>query len=99
GEAVPGFNRSSRDHVKITLICCSVAPDHSTLVGRFPPLPADEELELGNVHLLFLTKQASSIVYAADMAMLFLAANSASKRIVSRKGKRGGGGVRSKWWW
>ncbi|CAN0877020.1 hypothetical protein LINGRAHAP2_LOCUS11628 [Linum grandiflorum] len=59
---------------------------------RFSPLPADEELELGNVYLLFPIRRASSIVTAADMAVFFLAANSAAKRIAGGKGKVGGGG-------
>ncbi|CAN0877019.1 hypothetical protein LINGRAHAP2_LOCUS11628 [Linum grandiflorum] len=56
---------------------------------RFSPLPADEELELGNVYLLFPIRRASSIVTAADMAVFFLAANSAAKRIAGGKGKVG----------
>ncbi|WCJ33236.1 hypothetical protein M5689_014610 [Euphorbia peplus] len=48
---------------------------------RFSALTADEELEFGNVYLMFPMKRVNSIVSAADMASLFLAANSAAKRI------------------
>ncbi|CAN1331225.1 hypothetical protein LINPERPRIM_LOCUS35246 [Linum perenne] len=59
-----------------------LANSQSLHIGRrFSPLPADEELELGNVYLLFPMKRSSSVVTAADMAVFFLAANSAAKRI------------------
>ncbi|CAK7326687.1 unnamed protein product [Dovyalis caffra] len=48
---------------------------------RFSALIADEELEFGNVYLMFPMKRVSSIVTAADMAVFFMAANSAAKRI------------------
>lgn len=48
---------------------------------RFSALSADEELELGNVYVMVPMKRVNSVVMAADMAPLFMAANSASKRI------------------
>ncbi|OIW01997.1 hypothetical protein TanjilG_00236 [Lupinus angustifolius] len=48
---------------------------------RFSALAADEELEFGNVYIFFPMKRVNSIVIAADMAVLFMAANSAAKRI------------------
>ncbi|KAJ6689606.1 hypothetical protein OIU85_005965 [Salix viminalis] len=48
---------------------------------RFSALGADEELEFGNVYLMFPMKRVSSTVSAADMAVFFMAANSAAKRI------------------
>uniref|UniRef100_A0A6N2NB59 DUF4228 domain-containing protein n=1 Tax=Salix viminalis TaxID=40686 RepID=A0A6N2NB59_SALVM len=48
---------------------------------RFSALSADEELEFGNVYLMFPMKRVGSIVTAADMAVFFMAANSAAKRI------------------
>ncbi|XP_039072121.1 uncharacterized protein LOC120219377 [Hibiscus syriacus] len=48
---------------------------------RFSALSADEELELGNVFLMFPMKRLNSVVTAADMAVLFMAANASAKRI------------------
>ncbi|KAG5240452.1 DUF4228 domain-containing protein [Salix suchowensis] len=48
---------------------------------RFSALGADEDLEFGNVYLMFPMKRVSSTVSAADMAVFFMAANSAAKRI------------------
>ncbi|KDP34983.1 hypothetical protein JCGZ_09271 [Jatropha curcas] len=48
---------------------------------RFSALAADEEVEFGNVYIMFPMKRLNSVVTAADMAVLFLAANSAAKRI------------------
>ncbi|KAJ8758524.1 hypothetical protein K2173_000245 [Erythroxylum novogranatense] len=48
---------------------------------RFSALSADEDLELGNVYIMFPMKRLSSVVTAADMAVFFMAANSAAKRI------------------
>lgn len=48
---------------------------------RFSALGADEELEFGNVYIMFPMKRVNSVVSAADMAALFMAANSAAKRI------------------
>jgi hypothetical protein len=52
---------------------------------RFSPLAADEELEFGNVYIFFPMRRLNSMVTGADMAVLFLAANSAAKRL--RAGK------------
>lgn len=52
---------------------------------RFSPLGADEELRLGNVYVMFPMKRASSVVTAADMAAVFMASTSASKRIAAAK--------------
>ncbi|KAM4097269.1 hypothetical protein ACJW30_08G168800 [Castanea mollissima] len=67
---------------------------------RFSALGADEEIEFGNVYIMFPMKRVNSVVVAADMAMLFLVANSATKRISSSGGnskirvspESGGGG-------
>ncbi|OMO96288.1 hypothetical protein CCACVL1_05013 [Corchorus capsularis] len=48
---------------------------------RFSALGADEELEFGNVYVMFPMKRVNSVVTAADMATLFMAANSAARRI------------------
>ncbi|TQD72579.1 hypothetical protein C1H46_041894 [Malus baccata] len=48
---------------------------------RFSALSADEELEFGNAYIMFPMRRLSSIVTAADMAVFFMAANSAAKRI------------------
>ncbi|KAK9277745.1 hypothetical protein L1049_007292 [Liquidambar formosana] len=48
---------------------------------RFSALAADEELEFGNVYIMFPMRRVNSIVTAADMAVFFMAANSAAKRI------------------
>ncbi|KAL0000125.1 hypothetical protein SO802_019727 [Lithocarpus litseifolius] len=53
---------------------------------RFSALSADEEIEFGNVYIMFPMKRVNSMVVAADMAMLFLVANSAAKRISSSGG-------------
>ncbi|CAL1365974.1 unnamed protein product [Linum trigynum] len=64
-----------------------LANSQSLQIGRrFSPLPADEELELGNVYLTFPMRRAGSLVTAADMAVYFVAANSAAKRIGGRSG-------------
>ncbi|CAI0541150.1 unnamed protein product [Linum tenue] len=72
-----------------------LANSQSLHIGRrFSPLPADEELELGNVYLTFPMRRASSVVTAADMAVFFMAANSAAKRIAGGSAAGGGGGGR-----
>ncbi|PIN08254.1 hypothetical protein CDL12_19173 [Handroanthus impetiginosus] len=48
---------------------------------RFNALNADEDLEIGNVYVFFPMSRLNSVVMAADMAPLFLAANSAAKRV------------------
>lgn len=50
---------------------------------RFSALSADEDLEFGNVYIVFSMKRVNSIVTAADMAMVLMAANSAARRISS----------------
>lgn len=63
---------------------------------RFSALAADEELEFGNVYIMFPMRRVNSVVTAADMAALFMAANSAAKRISGGKVRAlpesGGGG-------
>ncbi|GAB4827932.1 hypothetical protein Ancab_034817 [Ancistrocladus abbreviatus] len=53
---------------------------------RFSALNADEDLEMGNVYVLFPMKRLNSVVSAADLGALFLAANSAAKRNSSSGG-------------
>ncbi|KAF3679334.1 putative GDSL esterase/lipase 6 [Capsicum annuum] len=48
---------------------------------RFSALSADEELESGNIYIMFPMKRVNSVVTAADMTVILLAANSAAKRI------------------
>lgn len=48
---------------------------------RFSALSADEDLEFGNVYIMFPMKRVNSVVTASDMTVLLLAANSAAKRI------------------
>ncbi|KAG9155057.1 hypothetical protein Leryth_011043 [Lithospermum erythrorhizon] len=55
---------------------------------RFSALSADEDLEFGNLYIMFPMRRVNSIVMAADMALMLLAANTAAKRI------SGGGNVR-----
>lgn len=52
---------------------------------RFSALGADEDLEFGNVYLMFPMKRVNSVVSAPDLATFFLAANSAAKRISADK--------------
>ncbi|KAK2635330.1 hypothetical protein Ddye_030122 [Dipteronia dyeriana] len=59
-----------------------VANSTSLHIGRrFSALGADEELEYGNVYIMFPMKRVNSVVSAADLATFFMAANSAAKRI------------------
>ncbi|KAL6295148.1 hypothetical protein ACE6H2_003290 [Prunus campanulata] len=63
-----------------------LANSQSLHIGRrFSALGADEELEFGNVYIMFPMRRLSSIVTAADMAVFFMAANSAAKRISGGK--------------
>lgn len=48
---------------------------------RFSALNADADLEAANVYAMFPMKRLNSLVTAADMGTLFLAAKSAAKRI------------------
>ncbi|KAL9317207.1 hypothetical protein ACSQ67_013724 [Phaseolus vulgaris] len=52
---------------------------------RFSALAADEELEFGNVYIFFPMRRLKSLVTAADMAVLYLAASSAVKRLSGGK--------------
>ncbi|CAL0320773.1 unnamed protein product [Lupinus luteus] len=52
---------------------------------RFHALGADEDLEFGNVYIFFPIRRVNSFVTAADVAVLFMAANSNAKRISGRK--------------
>ncbi|KAK9063705.1 hypothetical protein SSX86_017577 [Deinandra increscens subsp. villosa] len=51
---------------------------------RFSPLSADEDLEAGNVYILFPMRRVNSMVTPGDMAVFWLSANSAPKRISGR---------------
>ncbi|KAL6188065.1 hypothetical protein ACLB2K_039459 [Fragaria x ananassa] len=63
-----------------------LANSKSLHIGRrFSALAADEELEFGNVYIMFPMKRHSSIVTASDMTIFFIAANSAAKRISGGK--------------
>lgn len=48
---------------------------------RFSALNADEDLEMGNVYVMFPMKRVNSFVSAGDMGALLLTANSVSKRV------------------
>ncbi|KAI3717503.1 hypothetical protein L1987_69160 [Smallanthus sonchifolius] len=48
---------------------------------RFSPLSADEELESGNIYIMFPMRRMNSTVTPADVAVFWMAANSAAKRI------------------
>lgn len=68
---------------------------------RFSALAADEELEFGNVYIFFPMRRVNSVVTGADMAVLFLAANSAAKRLSAGKARvlpdnSGGGAAEEK---
>ncbi|PON68449.1 hypothetical protein PanWU01x14_096010 [Parasponia andersonii] len=52
---------------------------------RFSALAADEELEFGNVYVMFPMRRVNSVVTAADLAVFFMAASSAAKRISGSK--------------
>ncbi|KAL2324185.1 hypothetical protein Fmac_023243 [Flemingia macrophylla] len=54
---------------------------------RFSPLAADEDLEFGNVYIFFPMRRVNSLVTAPDMAVLFLAANSAARRLSGGKSR------------
>ncbi|KAL3640408.1 hypothetical protein CASFOL_015376 [Castilleja foliolosa] len=47
---------------------------------RFSALNADEDLEIGGVYVFFPMTRLKSVVTAADMGKLFMAANSAAKK-------------------
>ncbi|XP_015942214.1 uncharacterized protein LOC107467590 [Arachis duranensis] len=48
---------------------------------RFSALSADHDLDLGNLYIFFPMRRLNSIVTPADVAALFLAANSPARRI------------------
>ncbi|KAH7533909.1 hypothetical protein FEM48_Zijuj04G0181500 [Ziziphus jujuba var. spinosa] len=50
---------------------------------RFSAINADEDLEMGNVYVMFPMKSVNSVVTASDMGALFITANSATKQRVS----------------
>ncbi|CAI9785423.1 unnamed protein product [Fraxinus pennsylvanica] len=52
-----------------------------TMGRRFSPLSADEDLEFGNLYLMFPMKKVNSVVTAADISVFLMAANTAPKRI------------------
>lgn len=54
---------------------------------RFSPLSADEDLEFGNVYIMFSMRRVNSMVTGADMATLFMAASSAPKRLAGLNNK------------
>ncbi|XP_059642536.1 uncharacterized protein LOC132284437 [Cornus florida] len=61
---------------------CFLVNSQSIQMGRrFSALSADEDLEMANVYVMFPMKRLNSVVSAADMGVLFMAANSAAKRI------------------
>ncbi|OWM68062.1 uncharacterized protein LOC116200499 [Punica granatum] len=63
-----------------------LANSRSLHVGRrFSPLGADEELELGNVYIMFPMKRANSVIMAVDMAAVFMASSSVSKKITGAR--------------
>uniref|UniRef100_A0A7N0VAT4 Uncharacterized protein n=1 Tax=Kalanchoe fedtschenkoi TaxID=63787 RepID=A0A7N0VAT4_KALFE len=67
-----------------------IAESRSLHLGkRFAALAADEDLEFGSVYVMFSMRRVNSVVTAGDMAMLFMAANAAGKRLAGG----GGGGV------
>ncbi|CAI9262186.1 unnamed protein product [Lactuca saligna] len=51
---------------------------------RFSPLSADEDLESGNVYIMFPMRRVNLMVTPADMAVFWMSANSAPKRISGR---------------
>lgn len=78
-----------------------LANSNSLHIGRrFSALGADEELEFGNVYIMFPMKRVNSVVSAADLAAFFMAANSVGKRIhggssgENRVSPESGGGAR-----
>ncbi|PWA41140.1 hypothetical protein CTI12_AA556210 [Artemisia annua] len=51
---------------------------------RFSPLSADEDLEPGNIYIMFSMRRVNSMVTPADMALFWMAGNNAGKRISGR---------------
>lgn len=54
---------------------------------RFSPLAADEELEFSNVYVMFPMKRFNSIITAADMGDLLIAANATMKKVSGGKAR------------
>nr|XP_043625916.1 uncharacterized protein LOC122597381 [Erigeron canadensis] len=52
---------------------------------RFSPLSADEDLEPGNIYIMFPMRRVNSMVTPADMAVFWMAGNNAAKRISAGK--------------
>ncbi|CAK9145136.1 unnamed protein product [Ilex paraguariensis] len=74
---VPGGRRAHAGLPKLLLV-----NSRSLNIGkRFSALSADEDLEFGNVYIMFPMKRVNAVVTAADMAVLFMAINSPAKRI------------------
>ncbi|XP_071687225.1 uncharacterized protein [Rutidosis leptorrhynchoides] len=48
---------------------------------RFSPLSADQDLEPGNVYIMFPMRRVNSMITPADMAVFWMSANNAPKRI------------------
>lgn len=88
-----GEIRQFREPVKaaeLMLECpnCFLVNSKALNIGkRFSALSADEDLEFGNVYIMFPMKRVNSIVIAADMAVVLMAANSAARRISGGKVK------------
>ncbi|XP_047335752.1 uncharacterized protein LOC124939312 [Impatiens glandulifera] len=64
-----------------------------TIGGRFEPLGADEELELGNIYVMYPMKRRRSRVTAADLTILFMGAAADQRRrrtMISSDGDEGG---------
>ncbi|XP_068642096.1 uncharacterized protein [Aristolochia californica] len=54
---------------------------------RFAPLSADEDLEIGNVYVMFPMRRVNSVVTAADLGALLITANSAARRASAGKAR------------
>nr|XP_043620522.1 uncharacterized protein LOC122592373 [Erigeron canadensis] len=48
---------------------------------RFSPLSADEDLEPGNVYVMFPMRRVNSMITPADLATFWMSANNAPRRI------------------
>ncbi|KAJ0900394.1 hypothetical protein HanPSC8_Chr08g0313301 [Helianthus annuus] len=85
-----GEIRQFQDSVKaaeIMLECPNFFVVNSRLLNinrRFSPLSADEDLEPGSVYIMFPMRRVNSMVTPGDMAVFWLSANSAPKRISGR---------------
>lgn len=82
-----GEIRQFRDPVKaaeLMLDCPTffLVNSRSLTIGRrFSPLTADEDLEFGNLYVMFPMQRVNSVTMAADVAVFLMAAKSAAKRI------------------